>query len=100
MAAGYSKAFMPLSSVKEKQFMSRPMGCKGIGFSFVRYKPGEGATHVHRHKVQEEVLSHSKVTVPLSSMAKGSRCRRERSCGSAQEFGGHSATILKKKLCI
>jgi len=25
-------------------------------FSFVRYKPGEGATYVHRHKVQEEVF--------------------------------------------
>ena len=32
------------------------MGCKGVGFSFVRYKPGEGATYVHRHKVQEEVF--------------------------------------------
>jgi uncharacterized cupin superfamily protein len=56
MAAGYSKAFMPLSKVKEKEFMSRPMGCKGVGFSFVRYKPGEGAGYVHRHKVQEEVF--------------------------------------------
>jgi uncharacterized cupin superfamily protein len=56
MAARYSKAFMPLSKVKEKQFLSRPMGCKGIGFSFVRCKPGEGATYVHRHKVQEEVF--------------------------------------------
>jgi uncharacterized cupin superfamily protein len=25
-------------------------------FSFVCYKPGEGATYVHRHKVQEEVF--------------------------------------------
>ncbi len=56
MAARYSKAFMPLSKVKEKEFLSRPMGCKGIGFSFVRCKPGEGATYVHRHKVQEEVF--------------------------------------------
>jgi hypothetical protein len=30
--------------VKEKEFLSRPLGCKGVGFSFVRYKPGEGAT--------------------------------------------------------
>jgi len=44
MAARYSKAFMPLSQVKEKEFLSRPMGCKGIGFSFVRCKPGQGAT--------------------------------------------------------
>jgi uncharacterized cupin superfamily protein len=56
MPAGYSKAFMPLDKVKEKEFMSRPMGCKGVGFSFVRCKPGEGATYVHRHKVQEEVF--------------------------------------------
>lgn len=56
MAARYSRAFMPLSKVKEKEFLSRPMGCKGIGFSFVRCKPGEGATYVHRHKVQEEVF--------------------------------------------
>jgi uncharacterized cupin superfamily protein len=47
---------MPLNKVKEKEFLSRPMGCKGIGFSFVRCKPGEGATYVHRHKVQEEVF--------------------------------------------
>jgi uncharacterized cupin superfamily protein len=53
-AARYTKGFMPLSKVKEKGFLSRPIGCKGVGFSFVRYKPGEGATYVHRHKVQEE----------------------------------------------
>jgi uncharacterized cupin superfamily protein len=47
---------MPLSKVEEKEFLSRPLGCKGVGFSFVRCKPGEGATYVHRHKVQEEVF--------------------------------------------
>jgi uncharacterized cupin superfamily protein len=47
---------MPLSKVKEKEFLSRPMGCKGIGFSFVRCKPGQGASYVHRHRVQEEVF--------------------------------------------
>src|SRR6476620_10572732 len=56
MAAGYSKVFLPPSKIKEKEFLSRPMGCKGVGFSFVRYRPGEGATYVHRHKVQEEVF--------------------------------------------
>ena len=56
MAARYSRTFVPLNKVKEKEFLSRPMGCKGIGFSFVRCKPGEGATYVHRHKVQEEVF--------------------------------------------
>jgi len=55
-AAKYTKTFMPLSKVKEKEFLSRPMGCKAVGFSFVRYKPGEGAAYVHRHKVQEEVF--------------------------------------------
>jgi uncharacterized cupin superfamily protein len=54
-SARYTKFFIPLSKVKEKEFLSRPMGCKGVGFSFVRYKPGEGATYVHRHKVQEEI---------------------------------------------
>jgi len=56
MAAGYSKIMMPLGEVREKEFLSRPMGCKGVGFSFVRYKPGQGAGYVHRHKVQEEVF--------------------------------------------
>jgi uncharacterized cupin superfamily protein len=56
MAADYTKMVLPLSDVKDKEFMSRPMGCRAVGFSFVRYKPGEGATYVHRHKVQEEVF--------------------------------------------
>jgi len=54
--ARYAKLSLPLNKVKEKEFLSRPMGCKGVGFSFVRYKPGEGATYVHRHRVQEEVF--------------------------------------------
>jgi uncharacterized cupin superfamily protein len=54
--AKYSKMFMPLTKVKDKEFLSRPMDCKAVGFSFVRCKPGEGATYVHRHKVQEEVF--------------------------------------------
>jgi uncharacterized cupin superfamily protein len=52
----YSKTFMPLGKVVEKEFLSRPMGCQAVGFSFVRCKPGEGANYVHRHKVQEEVF--------------------------------------------
>ena len=60
--ARYTKLHLPLSKVKEKEFLSRPMGCKGIGFSFVRYKPGEGATYVHRHRVQEEVFATLKGT--------------------------------------
>ena len=60
--ARYAKVFVPLSKVKEKEFLSRPMGCKGVGFSFVRYKPGAGATYVHRHRVQEEVFATLKGT--------------------------------------
>ena len=60
--ARYAKLFVPLSKVKEKEFLSRPMGCKGVGFSFVRYKPGAGATYVHRHRVQEEVFATLKGT--------------------------------------
>jgi len=52
----YSKLLLPLNKVREKEFLSRRMGCKGVGFSYVRYKPGEGAAYVHRHKVQEEVF--------------------------------------------
>ncbi len=51
-----TKLFMPLSRVKQKEFLARRMGCKGVGFSFVRYRPGEGAAFVHRHRVQEEVF--------------------------------------------
>jgi hypothetical protein len=31
MATGYSKLFVPLNAVKEKEFLSRSMGCKGVG---------------------------------------------------------------------
>jgi len=55
-AARYAKTFMPFNKVKEKEFLSRSLGCKGVGFSLVRCKPGEGAAYVHRHKVQEEVF--------------------------------------------
>lgn len=52
----YTKVLCPLTKVKEKEFLARPMGCKGVGFSLVRYKPGQGATYIHRHRVQEEVF--------------------------------------------
>ena len=52
----YTKLFMPLSKVKERQFLARALGCKGVGVSLMRLKPGEGASYVHRHKVQEEVF--------------------------------------------
>lgn len=50
------KYFMPPSKVREKEYLSRRMGCKGVGFSLVRYKPGQGAGHIHRHRVQEEIV--------------------------------------------
>lgn len=56
MMARYAKFYLPLDEVKEKEFLSRPIGCRGVGFSCVRYKPGEGATYVHRHRFQEEVF--------------------------------------------
>jgi len=56
MAADYTKISLRLSDVQDKAFMSRSMGCTAVGFSFVRYKPGEGATYMHRHEVQEEVF--------------------------------------------
>ena len=55
--AKYSKLFLPLSEVKEKHFLARTLDCKGVGFSFVRYKPGEGGAYVHRHDVQEEIFA-------------------------------------------
>lgn len=56
MAKRYSKMFVALKRVTEKEFLSRPLGCKGVGVSFIRYKPGEGAAYVHRHRSQEEVF--------------------------------------------
>lgn len=54
--AKYTKFFIPLSKVKEKEFLARQVGCRGVGFSLVRYKPGQGAAYVHRHRVQEEIF--------------------------------------------
>lgn len=51
-----TKLFLPLNKVKEKEFLARRVGCKGVGFSFVRYRPGEGGAYMHRHRVQEEVF--------------------------------------------
>ncbi|NIO11641.1 MAG: cupin domain-containing protein [Deltaproteobacteria bacterium] len=54
--ARYAKKYMPLGKVKDRQFLARTMGCKAVGISLMRLKPGEGASYVHRHKVQEEVF--------------------------------------------
>ena len=66
MAAGYSKAHVPLNKVKEKEFLSRPMGCKGVGFSFVRYKAGEGAVTFTGIKRRKRFSSRSKAMARLS----------------------------------
>jgi len=58
----YTKFYFPLSKVKGKDFLSRSIGCNAVGFSFVRYKPGEGGAYVHRHRVQEEVFATLKGT--------------------------------------
>jgi hypothetical protein len=76
-AAKYTKAFMPLVKVKEKEFLSRPMGCRAVGFSLVRYKPGEGAAYVHRHKVQEECSLLCRERVRSSWTGSAFRCPRE-----------------------
>ena len=51
------------------------MGCKGIGFSLVRCKPGEGATYGHRHKVQEEVFIALKGDGTLCRVSSRKMCR-------------------------
>ena len=55
MKTKYKKQYLPLSKVKGRHFLSRPMDCKAVGMSLVRFKPGEGGPFLHRHKVQEEV---------------------------------------------
>ena len=56
MTTKYKKLYLPLGKVKGREFLARAMGCKGVGVSLMRLKPGEGASYVHRHKVQEEVF--------------------------------------------
>ncbi len=56
MKTKYKKLSLPLSKVKGRHFLSRSMGCQAVGVSLMRLKPGEGASYVHRHKVQEEVF--------------------------------------------
>ena len=100
MAAGYSTAFMPVSKVKEKEFMSRPMGCKGVGFSFVRCKPGEGAGYVHRHKVQEEVFVALKGTGTIILNGKRIKMPEGTVVRVGPKVWRRLATILKRMLCI
>ena len=99
-AARYTKGFMPLSKVKEKEFLSRPMGCKGVGFSFVRYKPGEGATYVHRHKVQEEVFITLKGTGSIILDGKRVSMPEGRSYVSVRRSIGPSAMTQKRMWSI
>ena len=92
-AARYTKGFMPLNKVREKEFLSRPMGCKGVGFSFVRYKPGAGATYVHRHKIQEEVhyfernrFDYSGREADFDARGDGYTCRSDGLSGARQRL--------------
>jgi uncharacterized cupin superfamily protein len=96
-AAKYTKGFMPFRKVKEKEFLSRPLGCRAVGFSLVRYKPGQGAAYVHRHKVQEEVFITLKGTERGRSswMGSESRCPKEPSFVSPRRSIEPSATIRK-----
>ncbi|HWP59120.1 MAG TPA: cupin domain-containing protein [Candidatus Acidoferrales bacterium] len=55
--ARYTKLSLPLGEVTEKHYLARTLGCTGVGFSFVRYKPGQGGGHMHRHEVQEEIFA-------------------------------------------
>jgi hypothetical protein len=50
MAAAYSKMFLPLSQVKEKEFLLRSRACKGVGLQLSPLQVRRGATYVH-HKV-------------------------------------------------
>ncbi len=56
MKTKYKKLYLPLGKVKGREFLARAMGCQAVGVSLMRLKPGEGASYVHRHKVQEEVF--------------------------------------------
>src|SRR5947208_8047784 len=96
MATGYSKMVLPFNQVKEKEFLSRPMGCKGVGFSFVRYKPGEGATYVHRHKVQEEVFITLKGTGSIILDGSAFPCPKGPSCALRRGSIALSATTRTK----
>jgi uncharacterized cupin superfamily protein len=98
--ARYTKEFMPFSKVKEKEFLSRPLGCKAVGFSFVRYKPGEGATYVHRHKVQEEVFITLKGTGSIILNGKRISMPEGTISGWVQRFIGPLATTQKRTWSI
>ncbi|MFB3107968.1 MAG: hypothetical protein ACE1ZE_01215 [Candidatus Binatia bacterium] len=83
MKTKYKKLYLPLSQVKGREFLARAMGCKGVGVSLMRLKPGEGASYVHRHKVQEEVFITLKGTgtmvrvAPTVYRAMGNTSRRD-----------------------
>jgi len=47
MKTKYKKLYLPLGKVKGREFLARAMGCKGVGVSLMRLKPGEGASYVY-----------------------------------------------------
>lgn len=100
VARVYTKNWMPLGEVKDKKFLSRPMDCKGVGFSFVRYRSGEGATYGHCHKVQEEVFITLKATGSLILDGKRFSMPEGTCTGLRRGLIGHWAAIRKRTWCI
>jgi uncharacterized cupin superfamily protein len=100
MAASYSKIFMPLRNVKDKEFLSRLMGCKAVGFSYLRIKPGQGATYVHRHKVQEEVFITVKCDGTIILDGNGSKWWKGQFSELRPTFGAPSATTRRRMWCL
>ena len=94
------KAFMPLSKVKEKNFCLAGWGAKVIGFSFVHCKPGEGATYVHRHKVQEEVFIALKGDGTIILDGKRIKMPEGTIIRSARRFGGRWETTQNQPLSL
>jgi hypothetical protein len=93
MATGYSKVFMPFSAVKEKDFLSRSMGFKGVGLGYVRCKPARARPTCTVTSCRKKCLSRSRETVRSFSMASGLKCRKEGSFASVRKCGARWATI-------
>jgi uncharacterized cupin superfamily protein len=55
MLSGYPECFCRWFELRKRSFIT-PYRLQRRGFGFVRCKPGEGATYVHRQEPQEEVF--------------------------------------------
>src|SRR5260370_30056333 len=86
-AARYSKVFMPLSKVKEKKFLSHPMGCKGIGLlRALQTGRGRDLRASSQSAGRGVYRAQGDGTIILDD--KRIKCRKEPSSGSARRFGG------------